>query len=140
MRLALALIAAAFLALVEPATARALACARRPDCHDRAGAGEFAPLPEPAPDSLDEAELEDVDLRALVIANLMADAAWLRAVHAEGQRLGRNPLVFSRIGDCMTASKVVPPCSIVSDDRVGRYRAATVIDRFAGPIGARWTA
>jgi hypothetical protein len=131
-RLALALIAAALLAQVSLPAARPLRAQGDPTATP--AAEQFAPLPEPTPDSLDEVALEDVDLRALpVIPDLMADAAWLRAVYAEGQRLGRNPLVFSRIGDCMTASEsfLVP---IVSDDvDLDRYtELQTVIDRFAG--------
>ena len=136
MRLALALIAAALLALVSLPAARPLRAQGDPTATP--APEQFAPLPEPAPDSLDEAALEDVDLRALpVIPDLMADAAWLRAVYAEGQRLGRNPLVFSRIGDCMTASEsfLVP---IVSDDvDLDRYTDAASRDRpLCGPIGA----
>lgn len=95
---------------------------------------EFAPLPDPAPDSLDEDALEAVDLRALpVLPDLAADAAWLRAIYAEGQRQGRRPRIFSRIGDCMTASEhfLVPLANSAYD--LADYAALqTVIDYFGG--------
>ncbi|MCC7206217.1 MAG: SGNH/GDSL hydrolase family protein [Anaerolineae bacterium] len=94
----------------------------------------FEPLPAPSPDSLDEAALEAIDLRALpVIPDLEENAAWLRAIYAEGQRQGRNPLVFSRIGDCMTASESFLVPIATGEVDLDRYTSLqTVIDRFAG--------
>lgn len=94
----------------------------------------FEPLPAPTPDSLDEAALEAIDLRALpVLPELEASAAWLRAIYAEGQRQGRNPLVFSRIGDCMTASESFLVPIATGEVDLDRYTSLqSVIDRFAG--------
>lgn len=133
--LTLALAVAALLAALSLPAALPLHAQGNPTATPAAGPSEaFEPLPEPVPDSLNEAALADIDLRALpVIPDVEDDAAWLRAIYAEGQRLGRNPLVFSRIGDCMTASESFLAPIVSGEADLDRYTSLqAVIDRFAG--------
>ncbi|MFZ4816676.1 MAG: hypothetical protein ACOYL5_19225 [Phototrophicaceae bacterium] len=60
-------------------------------------------LPPPALDAFDPAAIADIDLAAVPILPLLTDGA--RVIFERGQTLGRNPRMFSKLGDCMTASE-----------------------------------
>jgi hypothetical protein len=59
-------------------------------------------FPTPVAGDFDEASVADIDLMALPILPEVTDTA--RVIFAQGQAAGRNPQVFAKVGDCMTAS------------------------------------
>lgn len=63
------------------------------------------PLPvfaTPVAGDFDEASVADIDLMALPV--LPEVTATARVIFAHGEIAGRNPQVFAKVGDCMTAS------------------------------------
>jgi hypothetical protein len=70
------------------------------------GQTDFTPLPPPVEKPLDEAAIRKIDLRAYpILPDFAASADLLRAIYREGQRRDLNPNVFTKLGDCMTASE-----------------------------------
>jgi hypothetical protein len=65
----------------------------------------LAPLPvfpTPVSGDFDESSVSTIDLMAIPVLPEITDNA--RLIYAQGQAAGRNPQVFAKVGDCMTAS------------------------------------
>jgi hypothetical protein len=91
----------------------------------------FAPLPEPKPGHFDQAAVAKIDLTAYPIVPELT--AHVVGVYQEGLRRGHNPRVFSKIGDCMTATPDFMEPFGKGDYSVGTYTSLQkVIDYYAG--------
>jgi hypothetical protein len=99
----------------------------------RAQGEEFTPLPQPVEGPLDEATIKQIDLKALpILPDLTANAGYLRAIHREGLKYALNPDVFTKVGDCMTASESFLIPISTRDYALDRYTALQpMIDRFS---------
>ncbi|MBX3065264.1 MAG: SGNH/GDSL hydrolase family protein [Anaerolineae bacterium] len=92
---------------------------------------KYAQLPDPRPEDLNQSGLDAIDLSAVPLFTL--DAAYVQAIWEEGVSRGNNPSVFSKIGDCMTATPdyMVPFSN--GEYELGEYSSLqAVIDRYVG--------
>jgi hypothetical protein len=91
----------------------------------------FTPLPEPKSGKLDQAAIAKLDLTTFPAVPEIP--AHVSAIYQEGLRQGNNPRLFSKVGDCMTATPnfLIPIAS--GDYDLGSYPSLKkVIDYFAG--------
>ncbi len=108
-----------------------------PTCAPGAKPCGFTPLPEPKAGKLNQTALSQIDLKTYPLVPDIPDQ--IVAIYQEGLRRGNNPRVFSKVGDCMTATDdfLVPIGK--ADYDLGSYTALKkVIDYFAG-VPARGT-
>jgi hypothetical protein len=95
------------------------------------GSCPFVPLPEPKPGKFDQAAAAKIDLKSFPIVPEVP--AHVKAIYQEGLRRGQNTRVFSKIGDCMTATP-----NFLEPIGKGEYSLASytslkkVIDYYAG--------
>lgn len=93
-------------------------------------------LTPPEQGNFDEAALAAIDLMAVPVLP-EALSAMAQAVYARGVIAGNNPQVFSKIGDCMTASVEYFLGVFESDYDLGEYAdLQPVIDYFSVPARA----
>lgn len=92
---------------------------------------KFVPLPEPKRVKFDSASVAKIDVMTLpVIPEITGHTA---AIYAEGQRRGNNPRIFSKVGDCMTATPDFLEPIYKKDYALDQYTSLQkVIDHFAG--------
>lgn len=92
-------------------------------------------LPAPEPGSLDTDAVAAVNLSEYLVLPTWTDTA--QAIYEVGQRQGRDPAMFAKVGDSMTASDefLVP---LVGDYALGDYdELQAVLDHFAPDAFAR---
>lgn len=94
--------------------------------------GSFVPLPEPQAGKFDQAAVVKIDLKSYpIVPQIPADH--VLAIYQEGLRRGNNPRVFSKVGDCMTATPDFLEPIGKGDYELGAYTSLKkVIDVFAG--------
>jgi hypothetical protein len=91
----------------------------------------FVPLPEPKLGQFDRAAVAAVDLKSYPI--LPKIPGHVLDVYQEGLRRGNNPRVFSKVGDCMTATPDFMEPFGKGDYALGDYATLQkVIDYYAG--------
>lgn len=91
----------------------------------------FEPLPEPQEGQFDAQVTAKIDLTAIPI--LPTIDAYTRSIWAEGLQRGNNPSVFSKIGDCMTATEFYMIPFAKGDYNLAEYTdLQKVIDRYLG--------
>ena len=71
-------------------------------CDPVKGTCKFTALPEPKPVKLNEAEIARIDLTTLPLVPKITEH--IKAIYQEGLKKGNNIHVFSKVGDCMTAT------------------------------------
>jgi hypothetical protein len=92
---------------------------------------KFKPLPEPKEGTFDADNVAKIDLKTLPVLPAIPDS--IKAIWAEGQKVGNNPSVFSKIGDCMTASPDYLTALSTGKLELGKYSSVQiVIDRYRG--------
>ena len=97
------LVALSTLSFNQPAHAARLQQKPAPGCEPGKSPCSFAPLPEPQAGKFDLAVTAKIDLKSYpLVPQIPADH--VRAIYQEGVRRGNNPRVFSKVGDCMTAT------------------------------------
>jgi hypothetical protein len=112
---------------VQPANAIVLLITPTPS-NDQSG---FAKLDEPQPGPYDQAAVEKIDLHDYPVIPQINDYA--RVIYQEGQRQGKNPSVFSKIGDCMTATPDFLEAFAKGDYNLEQYASLqSVIDKYLG--------
>ncbi len=89
------------------------------------------PLPEPKLGQFDQAGVARIDLKAYPVVPEVS--AHVTAIYQEGQRRGNNPRIFSKIGDCMTATPHFMEPFGKGDYTLDTYTSLQkVIDYYAG--------
>jgi len=73
-----------------------------PTCDPAKAPCKFTPLPEPKASKLDQAAVQKIDLTAYPTIPTITDHVLV--IYQEGLRKGNNLQVFSKVGDCMTAT------------------------------------
>jgi hypothetical protein len=94
--------------------------------------GSFVPLAEPQAGKFDQAAVAKIDLKTYpVVPTIPADHVLV--IYQEGLRRGNNPRVFSKVGDCMTATPDFLEPIGKGDYELAAYSSLkSVIDVFAG--------
>ncbi len=91
---------------------------------------KFAPLAEPKLGKFDPASVAKIDLKSYPVLPEIQPV--IRAIYQEGLRRGNNPKVFSKIGDCMTATPNFLEGIAKGDYNLDTYGSLqAVIDYFA---------
>src|SRR5689334_16647435 len=86
----------------HPQTAYAGATTPTPTCDPAKSTCKFATLPVPKTSKLDQAAVEKINLDSYPLIPTIDDHVLL--IYQEGMKKGNNLHVFSKDGDCMTAT------------------------------------
>lgn len=93
--------------------------------------GQFKPVAEPKIGKFDPASIANIDLKAYPIVPEVSN--YVSVIYQEGRRLGNNPSVFSKVGDCMTATEDFMAPFAKGDYNLDQYASLqAVIERFLG--------
>jgi hypothetical protein len=97
----------------------------------------YSELPQPEPGQYDEAAVTAIDLEAVPIVPVLEDtdmAEYIRAIYEEGIGRGNNGAIFSKVGDCMTATPNFMEGFTPGNYDLGEYTDTLqpVLDRFTG--------
>jgi hypothetical protein len=97
-------------------------------CDPAKAACAFAPLPEPKPSTIDLAEISKIDLDALPLVPKITDQVQL--IYQQGVKNGNNIHVFSKVGDCMTATDDFMKPYAGTDYSLGAYTSLDKVIKF----------
>jgi hypothetical protein len=100
-----------------------------------AGAVAPTPFPEPKPGKFDQAAIEKIDLDTYPLVPTITDH--VLSIYKEGVRKGNNIHVFSKIGDCMTATPDFMAPYASNNYDLGNYTALDKIIKYYVGIPAR---
>ncbi len=92
-------------------------------------------LSPPVFGDFDPSEVDNIDPEAYPLLPDITDHAHL--IYERGQEAGRNPQVFSKVGDCMTASAHFLTAFGLDDYDLGDYEDLQPVISFFGEIPAR---
>ncbi len=101
-----------------------------PTCGPSTTPCKYIPLPEPKQIKFDQAAVAKIDLKGFPIVPTITSN--VSAIYAEALRRGNNPRVFSKIGDCITATPNFLESFYRKDYALDRYVSLQkVIDYFS---------
>jgi len=119
---------------VANASAPAIGTEAPAACDSAAATCKFAALPEPKPGKFDKAAIEKIDLTAYPLVPTIS--AHVLAVYQEGLRKGNNLLVFSKVGDCMTATEDFMKPFASGDYTLGDYASLEKVIKLYAKVPA----
>jgi hypothetical protein len=92
---------------------------------------QFAKLPQPKLTKFDEAAVAKIDLEKYPIVPEIND--YVKAIYEEGKQHGLNTRIFSKVGDCMTATPDFLEPIGKGEYTLGKYASLQkVIDHYSG--------
>lgn len=96
---------------------------------------KYVPLPEPKQIKFDQAAVAKIDLKGFPIVPTITSN--VNAIYAEGLRRGNNPRIFSKIGDCITASPDFLEPIYKNDYALDSYASLQKVIDYFGRVPAR---
>jgi hypothetical protein len=96
---------------------------------------QFAKLPPPKQTKLDEAAIAKIDLEKYPIVPEIND--YVKAIYAEGKQRGLNARIFSKVGDCMTATPDFLEPIGKGDYTLGKYTSLQKVIAYYAGVPAR---
>ncbi len=103
-------------------------------CDPAAATCKFAPLPEPKLGKFNQAAIEKIDLTTYPLVPTIS--AHVLAIYQEGLRKGNNLLVFSKVGDCMTATEDFMKPFASGDYTLGDYASLEKVIKLYAKVPA----
>lgn len=118
-------------AVLEVKAAGFILRSQAPSCGSDSTPCKFVPLPEPKLGKLNQTAISTIDLGTYPILPTLN--SYIVAIYQEGLTRGNNPRVFSKVGDCLTAtSEFLEPIGRGDYNLASFTSLQKVIDYFIG--------